>query len=177
MNVLGLVGSPRKGGNTDLLVDQVLLGAQKRGYEVEKLYLYDCSISLCVDCRACKRGEYVCRLMDDMQLIYRLLEEADVIVFGSPLYWYGPSGKMKLLIDRMRPFVENRKLERKRAVLVVPSAEGAEACGPLVEMFRLCFGYLGVEFVGAVFAVAYGRGEVAKSPEDLRKAYELGVSL
>ena len=176
MKVLGLVGSPRRGGNTDLLVEELLKGARASGHETEKLYLYDYTISLCVDCRSCKKGDYVCCLNDEMQQIYRLMEGADVIVFGTPLYWYGPSGKMKLLVDRMRPFVENKRLGGKRAVVVVPSAEGADACGSLVEMFRLSFAYLGVEFVGVVFGLAYEKGEVAKRPEDLERAYELGAS-
>lgn len=177
MKVLGLVGSPRKGGNTDLLVDELLRGSRATGHVTEKLYLYDCDIRLCVDCRACKSGEYVCCLNDDMRRIYGLLEEADVIVFGTPLYWYGSSGKMKLLVDRLRPFVENKKLQGKRAVVVVPSAEGAEACGPLAEMFRKSFVYIGVELVGEVFALAYEKGEVAGNTEDLKKAYDLGASL
>lgn len=177
MKILALVGSPRKRGNTDLLVEAVLRGSRAVGHVTEKLYLYDYAISLCVDCRGCKKGNYVCCLNDEMQQIYPLLEWADVIVFGTPLYWYGSSGKMKLLVDRLRPFVENKKLKGKRAVVVVPSAEGAEACGPLVEMFRLSFEYLGVEFVGEVLAVAYEKGEVTNNPEDLRKAYELGASL
>ena len=126
---------------------------------------------------ACKKGDYVCSLNDGMQQIYGLLEWADVIVFGTPLYWYGSSGQMKLLVDRLRPFVENKKLNGKRAVAVVPSAEGAEACGPLVEMFRLSLEYLGVEFVGEVFALVYEKGEVATQPETLKNAYDLGASL
>jgi multimeric flavodoxin WrbA len=177
MKVLALIGSPRKGGNTDLLAGEVLRGAQERGHAVRKLYLYDYTISLCTDCRACKGGDLTCCLNDEMVQIYPLMEGADVIVFATPLYWYGPSAKMKMLIDRMRPFVENKKLKGKRAVIVVPSAEGAKACGLLVEVFRLSFEYLGVELVGTVFAKAYNLGEVAGHPEELKAGYELGASL
>jgi len=177
MKILALVGSPRREGNTDLLVEQILRGSRTSGHNAEKLFLYDYTISLCVDCRECKKGDYVCCVNDEMQKIYPRMEEADLIIFGTPVYWYCPSAKMKLLVDRMRPFVANGKLRGKRAVVVAPSAEGAKACGPLVEMFRLCFGYLGMEFVGEVLVKAYERGEVAENRGEMERAYEFGALL
>ncbi|MCK4884712.1 flavodoxin family protein [Candidatus Bathyarchaeota archaeon] len=177
MKILALIGSPRKKGNTDLLVEQILEGAKTKGHATEKLYLYDYTISLCVDCRNCKKGDYVCCVNDEMQQIYPLMEGADVIVFGTPIYWYGPTAKMKMLLDRMRPFVENKKLRGKRAVVVVPSAEGPKACDPTIEMFRLSFEYLGVEFAGKVLAKAFDKGAVSKHPEKLKEAFLLGCSL
>ena len=113
MKVLALIGSPRRGGNTDLLVEQVLEGAKTKEYATEKLYLYDYTISLCTDCRSCKKGDYVCCINDEMQQISAKMADADVIVFGTPIYWYGATAKMKMLLDRMRPFVENKKVEWK----------------------------------------------------------------
>jgi multimeric flavodoxin WrbA len=177
VKILALIGSPRVNGNTDLLVDQVLEGAKAKGIVTEKLYLYDFVISVCADCRSCKRGDCVCCLNDDMEKIYPLMIEADVIVFGTPVYWYGPSGKMKLLIDRMRPFVENKKLIGKRVVVVSPSAEGPVACGPMLEMFSGMFKYLKMEFVGKVLVKAYEYGIIAENKDELDRAFELGASL
>jgi multimeric flavodoxin WrbA len=176
MKVLAFVGSPRRKGNTDLLVDEVLEGCKSKGHTVEKVFLYDYTVSLCVDCRSCKKGDYVCCISDDMYRFYRLMEKADVIVFGTPLYWYGCTAKMKMLVDRMRPFVESKKLKGKRAVLVVPSAEGPEACGPLVEMFRLSFEYLGLEFAGKLLVEAYEKGDAQKNKRAFGRAYRLGAS-
>ena len=177
MKILALIGSPRKKGNTDLLVEQILEGCRAKGYITEKLYLYDYTISLCVDCRNCKKGDYVCCVNDEMQQIYPLMEGADVIVFGTPIYWYGPTAKMKMLLDKMRPFVETKKLSGKRAVVVSPSGEGPVACDPLLEMFRRMFKYLGVELAGTVFVKAYKKGEIKKNRKEMEKAYELGASL
>jgi len=177
MKILALIGSPRQGGNTDLLIDKMLNGAKSKGYTTTKLYLYDYNISLCTDCRKCKKGDYICCINDEMSTIYELMESADVIVFGTPIYWYGPTAKMKMLIDRMRPFVENKKLEGKQAVIVAPSAEGPVACGPMLEMFDKMFVYLKVERVGTVFVKAYNKGEIAKNKEELDKVLELGASL
>ena len=84
---------------------------------------------------------------------------------------------MKLLIDRMRPFVENKKLRGKKAVVVAPSAEGAKACDPLLEMFRRMFEYLKMEFAGKVFVKAYDKEEIITNKKEMDNAYELGTSL
>jgi len=176
MVVLALVGSPRKGGNTDVLVEQILAGSRINGHASEKLYLYDHEISPCIDCRNCKKGDYVCTLDDEMQLIYPKIQEADVIIFGTPVYWYGPTGKMKLFIDRLRPFVASEKLKGKKGVIVTPSAEGPEACEPLIQMFRMSFDYLGMEFSGEFLATAYEKGEIRENPEVLQSAYKFGAN-
>jgi len=64
MKVLALMGSPRKEGNTDILVDQFLKGSRKKGNQVEKLYLYEQKITPCVDCRTCKEGDLICKVKD-----------------------------------------------------------------------------------------------------------------
>lgn len=177
MKILALIGSPRIGGNTDILVDRILQGAQSSGHKVEKIYLYDYEILPCLDCGRCKRDDLTCHLPDGMPEIYPRLEGADMIVFGTPVYWYGPTAKMKLLIDRMRPFIASRKLKGKRGVVVTPSEEGESCCGPIMEMFRMSFEYLGMTCAGSILAKAYERGEVRDSEEYLERAYELGASL
>ena len=177
MKILALVGSPRKKGNTDILVDQILQGSETKGHTSEKLYLYQYRLTPCVDCRSCKRGELVCVLKDDMQEIYPKMEAADLVIFATPLYWWGPSGPMKLLMDRMRPFVANGKFKGKKAIVVVASGDDTEASGPLLDMFRRTFDLLEVDFVGQILAKAYESGEVTQNEEAMKEAYECGVSL
>ncbi len=177
MKVLGFIGSPRRDGNTDLAVSRVLEGAAARSNAIEKVYLYDFEIASCLDCRGCKNEPHRCVLKDGMQQLYPKLEDADVVIFGTPLYWYGPSAKMKLFFDRLRPFIASEKLHGKKAILVAPSEEGAEACRFLVGMFELSFEYLGVAFVGKFLPTASERGDVAKQPQTLNEAFELGKSL
>ena len=177
MKVLGLVGSPRKKSNTDLLVAEILTGATGNGHISEKVYLYDIDILPCVDCKVCKRSNYQCALKDGMQTLYPKLEEADVIVFGTPLYWYGPSAKMKLLVDRLRPFIATKKLGGKKSVLVVPSEEGADACSLIVGMFNLSFKYLEMDLVNVLLPQATERAEVKKQPQVLEEALAIGKKL
>ncbi len=177
MKILGLIGSPRKGSNTDLVVSEILRGATENYQETEKVYLYEIDIRPCVDCRVCKRGGHQCALEDDMQMLYPQLESADVLVFGTPLYWYGPSAKMKLLVDRLRPFIASEKLNGKRAVLVVPSEEGAKACSICVKMFEQSFKYLGIVLAGKLLPKAYERAEVKTQLVTLEAAFKLGKEL
>ncbi|MFZ2471637.1 MAG: flavodoxin family protein [Methanothrix sp.] len=179
MRILAVLGSPRKGGNTEILVDEILKGAELKGHDAEKLRLYDHEILPCLDCRGCKKDEsdYACALSDAMVEIYARLEGADLIIFATPIYWYGPTAKMKLLIDRLRPYIASRKLAGKKGLVVTPSEEGAACCGPLLQMFAMSFDYLGMVDAGSLLAQAYERGEIAKSPGELGRARDLGFSL
>ena len=178
MQILGLVGSPRKGGNTDILVDELLGAAAANGHSVGKVRLTELSIGPCRDCRACKRREdHSCALDDDMTGLSSELERADVVVFGTPIYWYGPSAQMKPMIDRLRVFSGTGKLRGKTGILVLPSQEGPSCCGPTVDMFMMIFRFLEMREGGAVLATAYDKGEVLGRPEDLAMARKLGASL
>jgi multimeric flavodoxin WrbA len=178
VQILALLGSPRKGGNTELLVDELLGAAQANGHAVDKVRLAELSIAPCRDCRACKRREdHSCVVDDDMTGLCAELERADVIVFGTPIYWYGPSAQMKPMIDRLRAFSGTGKLRGKTGVLVLPSQEGPACCGPTVDMFAMIFRFLEMRDGGAVLATAYDRGEVRDKPQDMARARELGSSL
>jgi len=179
MRVLAVLGSPRKGGNTEILVDEVLRGAKAKGHVTERLRLYDCEILPCLDCRGCKReaSGYSCSLSDGMGEIYATLERADLIILGTPIYWYGPTAKMKLFIDRLRPYIASRKLAGKKGLVVAPSEEGATCCGPLLQMFAMSFDYLGMENAGSLLAQAYEKGEIKKMPGELERAREKGLTL
>jgi len=100
LKVLGIVGSRRKGGNTDLLVRKVLEGASAHKIETECIYLNDYEIADCTGCEGCK-NTFSCILNDDMQIIYRLLESADALVLGSPTYFYNVTGITKNFFDRL----------------------------------------------------------------------------
>lgn len=100
MKVLGLVGSARKNGNTDILVQKVLQGVSLCGIEVELIYLSDISFTPCTGCEGCSTT-FRCIKNDDMQRIYDKLEEADGIVLGSPTYFYNVSALTKTFIERL----------------------------------------------------------------------------
>ena len=99
LRVLGIYGSPRRGGNTDQLLDRALEGAQSAGAEVTRVYARDLKMCGCLECGGCdETGK--CVVEDDMQSVYPLLQEADVIFLASPIFFYGLTAQAKALIDR-----------------------------------------------------------------------------
>lgn len=100
--VLIVSSSPRKGGNSDLLCDQFLAGAQAAGHDVEKVFLRDKKINYCLGCGVCN-NTHVCVQKDDMQPLLNKMVEADVIVLATPVYFYSMDGQLKTFIDRCVP--------------------------------------------------------------------------
>ena len=98
--VLILSGSPRKGGNSDLLCDEFLRGAQESGNQVEKVFLRSKKVAPCNACYYCKNSGGKCAIPDDMAEILDKMQAADVIVMASPVYFYSIGAQMKAVIDR-----------------------------------------------------------------------------
>ena len=133
MILLAIFGSPRKNGNTDLMMDSFLDGAlSAANLELQKIYVRDLRISGCRSCGYCDEHG-VCVQQDDMQKVYPFFDTAERIVIASPIYFYGLSGQAKLLVDRSQA-AYMRKYKRK--------AEGHAPCNPPPERkgFFLCAG-------------------------------------
>ena len=99
-NVLILSGSPRKGGNSDLLCGEFLRGAAEAGNQVEKIFLRGKKVAPCNACDYCKTSGCRCAISDDMAEILDKMQAADVIVMASPVYFYSIDAQMKAVIDR-----------------------------------------------------------------------------
>ena len=99
IKVLGLYGSPRRGGNTELLLDEALKGAAGQGARAEGIHLCDFRITPCKECLSCF-NDGACVIADDMQGIYPRLLEADIVILASPIFFYGITAWAKALVDR-----------------------------------------------------------------------------
>ncbi len=178
MKMLGIMGSPRIGGNTHLLMGRMLDGFGSEGGETEMIKLASLEIRECDGCHACWSGRD-CPKGDDMGDLYCKIEDSDVIVFGTPVYWYGPTGLMKLLIDRMVYFncPENRKrIRNKMATYIIPFEDlEPSTVRPVQEFFHRCFDYLDLDRVeGIVVPGVSARGEVSELDEVMNEAFQLG---
>jgi multimeric flavodoxin WrbA len=178
---LGVVGSPRKKGNTHILVSRILEGAKKGGASGDLLFLNDLDIQECDGCHVCWKGK-PCRKKDDMNRIYPMIIESDVIIFGTPVYWYGPTALMKGFIDRFVYFNchKNRmKIRGKHAVLAVPfEEESADMAVPLMTFFEKSLQYLEMSLVGKVIVPGVSRkGEILGKEDRLKEAFDLGRTL
>jgi multimeric flavodoxin WrbA len=137
MKVCGFVGSPRKHGNVDLLMPQILKGAESRGAEASKIYLNDLHIKSCQSCGVDPHPK-LCLFDDDMRIIYDVLQSCDAVVLGSPVYFDTVSAQVKLVIDRcncIMPYIkqpdgsysfEQRIKKRKKGVFVAVAGEAQE---------------------------------------------------
>jgi len=177
--VLGVVGSPRKGGNTDVLVSEILGAARRAGAVTESVFLADLTVRECDGCHACWRGAE-CSKTDDMNALYPRLADSDVIVFGTCVYWYAPTALMKAFLDRLVYFncPENRpKIRGTRAVLAVPFEEAdPQAAALLVEIFQKSLAYLEMELTDTLLAPGVTRkGEVRDKADLLAQAHQIGA--
>lgn len=167
-----IVGSPRIKGNTSYLAQQLTNGLSEKLLS-ETNFLGKLKINPCIDCRNCKKGDFTCSVNDDMQDIYKKMEESDVLIFGTPIYWFGPSAQMKLLIDRLRPYYGNKRLNGKRAALILPAGNGEGDCDLTIEMFKRTFAALGIKYLGAVTSKAYDMGDAAKDKQSMELVKQL----
>jgi multimeric flavodoxin WrbA len=179
--ILGVVGSPRKKGNTDILVAGVLEGARKEGAKTEVIFLNDLHIAECDGCHVYWKAK-PCKKKDDMNDLYPKISESDVIIFGTPVYWYGPTDLLKGFIDRFVYFncPESRlKIKGKDAALVVPfEEENPDTATPLVTFFERSLNYLEMNIVGKVIAPGVTlKGEILKKDDRIKEAFELGRRL
>lgn len=179
--VLGVVGSPRRHGNTHVLVSKILEGAQARGATGDLLFLEEMAIHECDGCHVCWSGR-PCSKQDDMNAAYSMVADADAIVFGTPVYWYCPTALMKGFVDRFVYFncPENRpKVAGKPAALAVPFEEEDPECASLtVAFFERCLRYLEMDLIGTVLVPGVTRkGEVAYRTDALQEAHHLGEAL
>jgi multimeric flavodoxin WrbA len=176
--VLGIVGSPRRNGNTHVLVSRILEGAQDSGASADILFLNDLNIRECDGCHACWKDK-PCSKKDDMNDVYAKIVESDVLVLGTPVYWYGPTALMKAFIDRFVYFntpKNRKKIKGKSAIIAVPfEEEDLQTAGLVVEFFRKSLTYLGIELLGQVLVPGVTRrGEISKKTVPLEEGYELG---
>lgn len=182
MKVLGVVGSPRKKGNTDILIDEVLQGSKAAGAEFDKIFLNDLKIKPCrAECSDyCKKIGY-CKINDDMSPLYDKLFESDAIILGTPVYWYGPSAQLKTFIDRWYAFCHPKhvqKMKGKKFVLIAPLEEtDKSAAQPLVNMIKKSLDYLDSKFHAKLIVSAGEKGEVKKNEQAMKEAYKIGLKL
>lgn len=177
MKAVVLDGSPRRGGNTDMLVEAFVRGASEEN-DVAVFRVADMDIAPCIGCERCSRSEgRVCVIDDDMRQVYEAVNEADVLVLASPVYFYGVSSQLKKAVDRFHAPVRDAFGIRYAALLAVGAATLPDLFDPMLMQYRMALRFFGLEDLGAVLADGIrGKGDIAGDPA-LERAFELGRSL
>ena len=197
MNILILSGSPRKDGNTELLVDAFAKGAAERQHHVEIVSVRDYKVNPCLGCNACAnerhesllsdgrvqpsvaKGEAngICVQKDDMAAIYEKMSQTDMLVIASPVYFYGISAQLKAVIDRFHNPIRDSFHIKKMALLLVGAASLPELFDAILTEYNLCLRFFNIEDAGKVVVRGVkDKGDI-KNTDALNEAYTLGFSI
>ena len=175
--VLVLSGSPRKGGNSEMLCDELIKGALKSNNQVEKIFMRDKAINYCFGCEACQNNGGKCVHKDDMAEILEKMIAADVIVMATPVYFYTMDGQMKTLIDRT--VARYTEIKNKEFYFIMTAAvERKQMLGRTLECFRGFTDCLeGATEKGVVYGTgAWKKGDIEGSPA-MKQAYDFGKNI
>lgn len=173
--VIILSASPRKGGNSDTLCDQFMLGVKEAGHQVEKIHVHQKKIGYCMACYGCKKTGK-CIQKDDMDGILDKMIQADVIVLSTPVYFYSMDGQLKTLIDRTLPryteinnkdfyFIATAADEKSEMERTIDSMRGFSDCCPDSQVKGIIYG-----------SGVWQRGEI-QGHKALLEAYEMGKNI
>jgi multimeric flavodoxin WrbA len=189
MNVCGIVGSPKKKGNVDLLISQVLKGASSQAAKTHKIYLNDMRIKPCQSCGVDPYPKY-CLLDDDMKEVYTMLESCDVVVLGSPVYFDTVSAQTKLVIDRcncLMPYVKRtdgtfgfeRRIKKRMKGVFVAVAGPEQEFDTIKTTVKGFFNWTNAEFVEAILYQNDSNelGGVANNKKIMDQAFEVGARI
>ena len=186
MLVVGLYGSPRKGGNTDQLLDKALEASSAEGAQTRRIYARRVKVAGCLECGGCDETG-VCVQKDDMMDIYPLLEEADAIIMTAPVFFYSPPAQVKAIIDRAQACWAKRQLTKTGEQLKTYDsgmgyliATGATKGKRLFECAKMVAKYfydaLDMDYSGELLVRGVEKkADISKLPEAMEAAYKMGV--
>lgn len=175
MKILVLNGSPRPQGNTKKMIFAFSEGARSAGHQINVIDVCQKKISGCLACEYCHtKGSGICIQKDDMTEIYHLLQETDMLVLSSPIYYHGISGQLKCAIDRFYSAAYPRKPSKlTKTAIFLTSGDDKMYDGALFSYRGDFLDYLGLENMGVYTSYGYENG----SDEKLKEIREFGASL
>jgi multimeric flavodoxin WrbA len=181
MFVLGLQGSPRTKGNTSILLSTFLEEAERLGAHTERLDVTHRHISPCEECGTCEKKGF-CAIDDDMQQVFSMLRQADIIVMATPVFFYGPTAQLKALIDRTQTLWARKYVHkltdpgrkwRRGLLLSMGATKGQNLFDGVILTAKYFFDAVGASFDGSLtYRQVEKAGEIAKHPTALKDAQE-----
>jgi len=185
MEILGICGSPRTGGNADLLLDKVLEGARSKGAKTEKITLNSLKFVPCQECQKMSDSGG-CLIKDDMQVVYKKIKSADAIVFASPVFFGSLSAQSKMMIDRFQcawraKYILKKGVGYKKIPGAFISVEGStrkdffENSRAVAKNF---FATINVAYKYELFCPSIeAKGDILKHSDCLKNAFNVGAKL
>lgn len=180
--VVGIYGSPRKEGNTDILLDTVLSAMDPERVRIERVYVRELKMKGCIECGKCD-DTGVCALKDQMEGIYPLLESANIVLLASPIFFYGISWQAKALVDRAQALWSKKRLGllKKREgysggyLLAVGATKGKNLFLGVELVAKYFYDALDLPYQGGLFYRSIEKkGEILERKDILKEAIGLG---
>lgn len=176
MKILVLTGSPRKGGNSSTLADNFIKGAEENGHKVVRFDAAFKNVHPCIGCNKCgMNGD--CIFQDDFEFVRRHIIDADMVVFATPMYYFGISAQLKAVIDRF--YAINGKIHQpKKAVLLMTYANTSPAeAEPIKKHYEVLLNYLGWQDAGQIIASGVWPAGAVNNTRYPDQAYKLGKNI
>ena len=175
MKVVVLCGSPRANGNTEIMANEFKRGAEEAGNEVALINLRGKKIAGCLACEYCFSHDGECVQKDDMAEILKELDQADAVVFASPIYWFDISAQLKTVIDRMYARAKKGFHFNKTALLLDSASDGVYDAA--ITQYKAMTGYLRWEDLGIITVPGMSSKGAMKDSPAMDEVYKLGLSL
>lgn len=178
-NILVLTGSPRKKGNSDKLADAFIAGAQQAGHTTVKFATAEKSIKGCIACQTCFSKGSACSIPDDFAELAPLVEQADMVVFACPLYWFTFPAQLKAAIDKFFAFLIGKRPPKVKecALLVVGGGEDLKIYEGIVKSYHLMAEFLNWKDGGVIIVPGVQDKQDILNTDGLKRAEALGKSI
>ena len=176
MKILVITGSPRRKGNSAILADNFIKGAEEAGHTV---FRFDAAFKKIHPCTACNHCgmDGPCVFNDDFNEVRSNLIDADAVVFASPMYYFGLSAQIKTVIDRFYAINGQIHVSKKTALLMTYADTVAKEAQPIISHYETLINYLGWEDCGRVIASGVWTAGSVKNTKFPEQAYKLGKNI
>ncbi len=176
MKILVITGSPRKNGNSNTLVDNFIKGATENGHNVVRFDSAFKNVHPCVACNKCGMdGD--CVFNDDFNFIKENIVDSDMVVFATPMYYFGISAQLKAVIDRFYSINGKIHTPKKSALILTYADASASEAEPIKKHYEVLLNYLGWQDVGQIIASGVWTEGSVNNTDYPKQAHELGKSL
>lgn len=177
MKILVITSSPRKNGNSNILADNFIKGAQENNHQIVRIDVGTKQIHPCIACDHCSNNNGKCIYKDDFYSVRENILDADMVVFATPMYYFGISAQLKTVIDRFYAINEELHKPKKAALLMTYADTVEKEAEPTTLHFEAILNYLGWENIGEVIASGVWEAGSINNTHYPQQAYDLGKSL
>lgn len=177
MKIIILQGSPNINGSTNLLVNSFIEGAKSSNHDIKRIDINKLNINPCIGCISCGY-EGPCIYKDDNELIKEEILTSDLLVFASPLYYYGFTSQLKKVIDRFCSYNSSLHSKHLKSILITPAWNSDDwTFDAILSHYNTLVKYCNFDNIGTILGYGCGTTNMTNNSKYIKEAYELGKNL